>query len=154
MKMAENKSKPDDQESSEFATQKFTPEELLGEQGAAVKPEQATRKIDDSILEAAVAKEAMDSAAMMKVTEAELKQAMEDKPAQALKTPSAPKALEPVAAVQESPKSYKSVEGKSTGISKIDPTVATILGVALVLTACICSCALVIAVIAFSSGSM
>ncbi len=32
--MAENKSKPDDQESSEFATQKFTPEELLGEQGA------------------------------------------------------------------------------------------------------------------------
>lgn len=152
--MAEKKSKPDDQESSEFATQKFTPEELMGKQSEAVKPEQATRKIDDSILEAAVAKEAMDSAATMKVTEAELKQAMEEMPAQALKTPSAPKALEPVAVVQESPKSEKPVEGKSSIVSKIDPTVATILGVALVLTACICSCALVIAAIAASGGFM
>ena len=152
--MAEKKSKPDDQESSEFATQKFTPEELMGKQSEAVKPEQATRKIDDSILEAAVAKEALDSAATMKVPEAELKQAMEEMPAQALKTPSAPKALEPVAVVQESPKSEKPVEGKSSIVSKIDPTVATILGVALVLTACICSCALVIAAIAASGGFM
>jgi len=152
--MAEKKSKPDDQESSEFATQKFTPEELMGKQSEAVKPEQATRKIDDSILEAAVAKEALDSAATMKVPEAELKQAMEEMPAQALKTPSAPKALEPVAVVQESPKSEKPVEGKSSIVSKIDPTVATILGVALVLTACICSCALVIAAIAASGRFM
>lgn len=150
--MAEKESKPDDKESSEFATQKFTPEELMGEQGEAVKPEQATRKIDDSILEAAVAKEAMDSAATMKVTEAELKQGMEEQQAQAQKTPSAPKALEPVAAVQESPRSEKPVEVKSTVVPKIDPTVATILGVALVLTACICSCALVIAVIVYSGG--
>jgi hypothetical protein len=95
----------------------------------------------------------MDSAATMKVTKAELKQAMEEMPGQAPKTPSAPKALEPVAAVQESPKSEKPVEGKSSVVSKIDPTVATILGVALVLTACICSCALVIAAIAYSSDS-
>lgn len=152
--MEEKKSKPDDQESSEFATQKFTPEELLGEQVEAVKPEQATRKIDDSILEAAVAKEAMDSAATMKVTEAELKQAMQEQPTQAQKTPAAPKAMEPVATVQKSPKSEKPVEGKSSVVSKIDPTVATILGVALVLTACICSCALVIAAIASSGAFM
>ena len=152
--MAVKNSKPDDQESSEFATQKFTPEELMREQGEAVKPEQATQKIDDSILEAAVAKEAMDSAATMKVTEAELKQAMEEETTKAQKTPTAPKAVEPIAAVQDSPKSEKPVEVKSSGLSKIDPTVATILGVALVLTACICSCALVIAAIAYSSGFM
>ena len=55
--MAEKKSQPDNQESSEFATQKFTPEELMGEQGQAVNPQQATQKIDDSILEAAPVRE-------------------------------------------------------------------------------------------------
>ena len=154
--MAEKKSKAADQKSTEFATQKIDPEKLTGDQSSGKETEHPTRKIDDSLLEAAVAQEAIDTAATMKVTKAEMKKALEEELSKAKEMPSSTPAVDTLPAMPEAEKpkiTTEPGESKSSAISKINTTVATIIAVGIVLAACICLCALVVAAIIFSGGS-
>lgn len=144
--MAEKKSKSGDSEPTESATQKIDPEQLMGGQGEGKTEEGVTRKIEDVILEGAASQEAPDSAATMKVSQAELMKAMKEESTKAKGVSAEVEAARSTSAGTESLPTVEAEVNKSSARAKIDPTVATILGVALVLVACICSCALVIAV--------